>query len=96
MYFSFKLPEETMITNRSDLKEVLRELLLEANVENQEEEIMTIQETAEYLKVSVPTVRSMIASKEIPYFQRGQVIRLNRRDVKEWLSGQSKREKKKN
>ncbi|WP_242035299.1 helix-turn-helix domain-containing protein [Mesobacillus harenae] len=60
-------------------------MFLEIKDEDEKEEIMTIREAADYLKVSVPTVRNMIASKEIPFFQRGQVIRLNRWDVKEWL-----------
>ncbi|NRK74367.1 helix-turn-helix domain-containing protein, partial [Salmonella enterica subsp. enterica serovar Typhi] len=49
----------------------------------------TIKEAADYLKVSVPTIRNMISSKEIPFFQRGQIIRLNRWDVQKWLRNNS-------
>lgn len=84
--FKLELPEGTILLKRSDLKEVLLEMLEEVNGEDVENEIMTIREAAEYLKVSVPTVRNMIACKEIPFFQRGQVIRLNRRDLKNWIS----------
>ncbi|MFJ9386990.1 helix-turn-helix domain-containing protein [Peribacillus sp. NPDC101481] len=91
MNFSFELPEGTVVTTRTVLKEVIREMLVEVQGENLNEDIMTIQETAIYLKVSVPTVRGMIAKKEIPFFQRGQVIRLNRWDVKEWLRNNSKK-----
>ncbi|CAH0177909.1 hypothetical protein SRABI84_01350 [Peribacillus simplex] len=90
MNFSFELPEGTLVTTRSDLKEAIRELMVEVQGDKIKEEIMTIREAAEYLKVSVPTVRNMISHKEIPFFQRGQVIRLNRWDVKEWLSKNSK------
>ncbi|MEN9069636.1 helix-turn-helix domain-containing protein [Bacillus altitudinis] len=83
--FKLELPEGTVLINRKDLTEALKELLLEVQADNSSEEIMTIREAAEYLRVSVPTIRNMIASKEIPFFQRGQVIRLNRRDVKDWL-----------
>lgn len=89
MTFKLELPEGTILMNRADLREVLYEMFAEIQQENTEEEIMTIREAAEYLKVSVPTVRNMITSKEIPFFQRGQVIRLNRRDVKEWLRNNS-------
>ncbi|MCW4359522.1 helix-turn-helix domain-containing protein [Bacillus altitudinis] len=85
MVFKLELPEGTVLINRKDLTEALKELLLEVQADNSSEEIMTIREAAEYLRVSVPTIRNMIASKEIPFFQRGQVIRLNRRDVKDWL-----------
>lgn len=81
-----ELPEDTLIVKRADLREIVHEVLTEIRSEqSQDGEIMTIKETAEFLKVSIPTVRNMIASKEIPFFQRGQVIRLNRRDVREWL-----------
>ncbi|MEH7610767.1 helix-turn-helix domain-containing protein [Gottfriedia acidiceleris] len=85
MNFSFELPKDALITTRTDLKETLRELIVEVQGENVKEEIMTIREAAEYLKVSVPTIRALIASKEIPFFQRGQVIRLNRWAVQEWM-----------
>src|SRR4051794_16475462 len=94
MNFSFELPNETILTTRSDLKEAIRELLVEVQGENAKEEIMTIREAAVYLKVSVPTIRSMIAKKEIPFFQRGQVIRLNRWDLNDWLSKNSKYKRK--
>ncbi|AQX52861.1 helix-turn-helix domain-containing protein [Bacillus altitudinis] len=90
MNFKLELPEGTILISRTDLKEVLQEMLSEVQGDNVKEEIMTIREAAEYLKVSVPTVRNMIANREIPFFQRGQVIRLNRWDVKEWLRNNSK------
>lgn len=85
MNFKLELPKDTVLINRIDLKEALKELISELQEEETKAEIMTIRETAEYLKVSIPTVRNMIASKQIPFFQRGQVIRLNRWDVKEWV-----------
>ncbi|MEC2057983.1 helix-turn-helix domain-containing protein [Peribacillus psychrosaccharolyticus] len=85
MNLKLEIPEDTIFLNRSDLKKVLQELLVELKDDKSLNEIMTIREAAEYLRVSIPTVRNMIANKEIPYFQRGQVIRLNRMNVKEWL-----------
>lgn len=85
MNFKLELPEGTILVDREELREVLQDILKEAWVENSNEEIMTIREAAEYLKVSVPTVRKMIAEKEIPFFQRGQVIRLNRSDIQKWM-----------
>ncbi|MEH7403355.1 helix-turn-helix domain-containing protein [Gottfriedia acidiceleris] len=90
MNFNFELPKDALITTRSDLKETLRELIAEVQGEEVKEEIMTIREAAEYLKVSVPTIRNLITGKEIPFFQKGQVIRLNRWDVMEWMRNNSK------
>jgi len=85
MNLTFELPKDVLLVGREELKEVLQEILAEMSVQNEKGEILTIQQTAEFLKVSVPTVRAMIARKEIPFFQRGQVIRLNRWDVQEWM-----------
>lgn len=90
MNVKLELPEDIYFVKKSELKDLLREMFTEVQGNNVEDEIMTIREAADYLKVSVPTVRSMIATKEIPFFQRGQVIRLNRLDVKDWLRGYTK------
>jgi excisionase family DNA binding protein len=80
-----EVPKETFLLTRSDLKEALQDLIQEVIEEREGEPIMTIKETAKFLKVSIPTVRSLLAEREIPFFQRGQVIRLNRKDVLEWM-----------
>ncbi|WP_453992378.1 helix-turn-helix domain-containing protein [Bacillus nitroreducens] len=85
MNFKLELPDGTIIVNQTELKEVLLEILQEAQKEQEVDEIMTIKEAAEFLKVSVPTLRSLIDNNEIPYFRRGQVIRLSRWKVKEWI-----------
>lgn len=90
MNLKLELPEGTFLINRNDLKEVFRELMVEIQEEKSQAEIMTISEAAEYLKVSIPTIRNMIANEEVPFFQRGQVIRLNRWDVRDWVRNQSK------
>lgn len=90
MNFRLEIPADTLLINRIDLKNAIQEIIVELKEESPTEEIMTIREAAAYLKVSVPTVRNMIASKEIPFFQRGQVIRLNRGDINQWLRNNSK------
>lgn len=90
MNFKFEIPEETLVIKRTDLEETLRELIGELQESSLKEEIMTIKQAAEYLKVSIPTVRTLIANKEIPYFQRGQVIRINRNDLKAWIRKNSR------
>lgn len=85
MNITIQIPEETLFITKLHFKEVLKEIMLEVKGESSKDDIMTIQETAEYLKVSIPTIRSMIERNEIPFFKRGQVIRLNRWDVNEWM-----------
>ncbi|PGX73781.1 helix-turn-helix domain-containing protein [Priestia megaterium] len=90
MDFKLELSEETMIISREDLREVLQEIMVEFLESNNNEEVVTIREAADYLKVSIPTVRNMIETKEIPFFKRGQIIRLNISDIKAWMRSKSK------
>jgi len=90
MNFKLELPEETLIISRKDLRETLQEIMVEFLESNNNEEVMTIREAADYLKVSIPTVRNMIEAKEIPFFKRGQIIRLNISDIKAWMRSKSK------
>jgi excisionase family DNA binding protein len=90
MQFRVEIPEDTLVMKRTDLKNALSELIGELHMDNPKDEIMTIKEAAEYLKVSIPTVRLMIANKEIPFFKKGQIIRLNRSAVKEWVRDNQK------
>lgn len=85
MNVKLELPEGMVLLNRSDLIKVVKDLLLEVQGDHKQERILKIKEVAEYLKVSIPTVRALISNKEIPYFQRGQVIRINLRDVQNWM-----------
>lgn len=85
MNLNLEIPTDTLMVSRSDLKNVLREMLEEIQTEQKQDDIFTIQEAAVYMKVSVPTIRNMIANNEIPHFKRGQVIRLNRWEILEWI-----------
>ncbi|MCM3006741.1 MULTISPECIES: helix-turn-helix domain-containing protein [Priestia] len=90
MNIKLEVPEDTLIISRKDLRETFQEMMREFLQRSEKEEIMTIREAADYLKVSIPTVRNMIANKEIPFFQKGQIIRLNSKDVQAWMWGTSK------
>lgn len=51
-------------------------------------DVLTVQETAELLRVSVDDVQALIASGEIPARQLGQQWRLSRTAVLAWLRGE--------
>lgn len=86
MNFSFDLPEGTLVIARDDLKSVMRELIDEIQTEENCDEVLRISEAAILMKVSVPTVRSLVERNDIPHFKRGQVIRFRRSDILEWMS----------
>jgi excisionase family DNA binding protein len=86
----FELPGDTILLSRQDLKATLKELISEIQLENSADAVLNIKETAKLLKVSVPTVRKLISNGDIPYFQRGQLIRVLHSDVLEWIKYNSK------
>lgn len=85
MNLNLQIPTDSLMISRNELKNILREMLEEIQSEKVQDDIFTIQEAAAYMKVSVPTIRNMIACNEIPYFKRGQVIRLNRWEILKWI-----------
>ena len=49
------------------------------------DEWFTIPEAAQYLKLSVPSIRNYIKSNRLPSYRNGQVIRLKRTDLDAFL-----------
>lgn len=90
MQINLELPDDMMVLSRKQLKDLIGEMQAEIAAEKMEVSILTIAETAEILKVSVPTVRRWIEEKDIPYFQHGQVIRLNKYEVLKWINCKNK------
>jgi len=48
-------------------------------------EWLTIQEAAEYLKLSVPTIRKYIRLGKLSHYRHGRIVRLKRRDLDSFL-----------
>jgi excisionase family DNA binding protein len=49
-------------------------------------EWLTIQEAANYLKLSVPTIRKYIRLKKLIYYRQGRIIRFKKDDLDNFLS----------
>jgi excisionase family DNA binding protein len=88
MNIKFELPPDTFIVTKHVLKNVIREMMSDIQSEQAHDDVLTIQSAAIYLKISVPYLRELIRTKEIPHFQKGKVIRLCRTDLLEWVSEQ--------
>jgi len=46
---------------------------------------MTTKEVAEYVSVSVGTVRNWVSARYIPFVRRGRVVRFHRDEIDKWL-----------
>ncbi|MAZ65508.1 MAG: DNA-binding protein [Kangiellaceae bacterium] len=54
------------------------------------DEILTIKEVADYLKVNERTVYRLAAAKKLPAFKVGNTWRFNKKDIEIWISQQTK------
>ncbi|WP_332751177.1 methylation-associated defense system helix-turn-helix domain-containing protein MAD1 [Hydrogenophaga sp.] len=54
-----------------------------------EDEILTIKEVADYLKVTERTIYRLAAAKQIPAFKVGGSWRFARADIDSWIRQQS-------
>ena len=53
-------------------------------------EVLTLQEIANELKLSEPSVKKLIIEQGLPYFKAGNLFRFNRIEFEEWKIVSSK------
>ncbi|HCS10992.1 MAG TPA: DNA-binding protein [Clostridiales bacterium] len=53
-------------------------------------DIITVKELAEFLKISVSTIRRAISSGELKSFKAGKNVRIEKESVMEWLEQKNK------
>ncbi len=52
-----------------------------------EEELLTVEQVQELLKVGRTFAYALVRSGELPSYRVGRLIRIRRRDVERWLEG---------
>lgn len=59
------------------------------NVQPQDpaEQFLTVDETAKFLNLSVPTIYSKVSKRELPYMKRGKRLYFARKDLEAYLQG---------
>lgn len=53
--------------------------------ENKPEKLMTLEEVAEYLRLSVHTIYKMAQKRKIPALKAGKKWRFRKEDIDKWL-----------
>jgi|SRR5690554_1957325 len=48
---------------------------------------LTVEQTAEFLTLSVPTIYSKVSRRELPYMKRGKRLYFARKDLEAYLQG---------
>ncbi|WP_342332575.1 helix-turn-helix domain-containing protein [Pedobacter sp. FW305-3-2-15-E-R2A2] len=89
--FSFeKLPEVIRIL--FEKVERIEELLLELRPKDpNENDILTIQEAANFLKISVAAIYTKVSRQEIPVSKPGKRLYFNKSDLKKWIIASRKK-----
>ena len=80
-----ELPEAvTELTRKVD---ELYKVIKNVQPQDPQEQFLSVDETAEFLNLSVPTIYSKVARREIPYMKRGKRLYFNRKDLEVYLKG---------
>ncbi len=74
------------------VKEAINETQLKrVETENKPEKLLTIQEAADLLNLTVPTIYSKVSKKEIPFMKRGKRLYFSRTELMAYIkAGRSK------
>lgn len=87
-------PFEIIIQRLDAIERLLIEIKTGSSIENTPtwngNELMNVQQVAEYLTLSVQTIYGLVHKMEIPNFKRGKRLYFKRTEIDDWI-GQSRR-----
>lgn len=71
----------------------IERLLLERSNEFQPEtdQLLTIQQAAELLSLSVPTIYGLVSKSQLPVSKRGKRLYFSKQELTEWIKGGRKK-----
>lgn len=73
---------EDIIENR--IRKVLSELKIGGETVDKEE-LLTLNETANFLKLSIPTIYAYVSSRKIPFFKKNNRLYFKRNELFRWI-----------
>ena len=81
-----KLPEAVTMLRKEigELKSLIIESRAETNNE-QIEKLLTVDEAAEFLSLTVPTIYSKVSKRELPFMKRGKRLYFSSSELMEYL-----------
>jgi excisionase family DNA binding protein len=87
-------PFEIIIQRLDAIERLLIEIKTSSSIENAPtwngNELMNVQQVAEYLSLSVQTIYGFVHKMEIPNYKRGKRLYFKRTEIDNWI-GQSRR-----
>ncbi len=86
-----KLPQA--VSQLYDKLESIERLLIENNSQSHPEadQLLTIQQTAEIISLSIPTIYGLVSRAEIPVCKKGKRLYFSKMEIQDWIkSGRKK------
>ena len=83
-----KLPE--MVALLLKKVQAIEELLNEKQLQNQEDELLSIQEASAFLNLSVATLYSKVCRQEVPVSKPGNRLYFNKTELTNWVKSARK------
>jgi excisionase family DNA binding protein len=74
------------VTQLYEKLNTIENLLLNQSNRADEDQLLTIQQTGELLKLSVPTLYGYVSRNEIPFSKKGKRLYFSRKDILAWVS----------
>jgi len=79
------LPEAvTELTRKVD---ELYKVINKVQPQEPEDQFLTVEQTADFLTLSVPTIYSKVSRRELPHMKRGKRLYFARKDLEAYLQG---------
>lgn len=91
-----QLPKAVIMLTKeiSELKKMLTQRQEEEKTQEPTEKLLSVQETAKFLNLSVPTIYSKVSKRELPFMKRGKRLYFSSTELLEYLKeGRSKSNK---
>jgi excisionase family DNA binding protein len=70
----------------SSLKECLNDFEIISDKNNKKGSILTVAETAEYLKLAKQTIYSYTSNRTIPFFKKGKKLYFKIEEIHDWIN----------
>lgn len=82
-----------VVTQLYDKLENIERMLLDRSNETKPEadELLTVQDTAKFLTLSIPTVYGLVSRSEIPSMKKGKRLYFSKTELTDWIKASRKK-----
>lgn len=79
-------PFDDLSSQIEELKSILLEKLANPQpASNEADDLLTIEEAAEMLRLAVPTVYGLVSRRAVPYMKKGKRLFFSKNELTQWL-----------